>query len=404
MAATLLFVNGQTSERIVRDAARLGHALGHPVTVSARWGELAIRVGAGPSSGLQLIPASPFGVDMGKVAAVSEVIDRLCSGALAPEQAREALTAAARTPASSTLRFAVMAGAGAAALGVIFGAAHLVTLALIAASAGLGGLLRRSLSHVSANPFVQPFAAALLAGLIGGLAARFGLSSSQRLIAVCPCMVLVPGPHLLNGAIDLARGRIPLGTARLAFAVLIVADICVGLLGGLDLTGVMLPAAEAAKSALLPADILSAGIAVAAYGSFFSMPWRTLPAPVAIGMLAHASRWFLIAMAGADAAEGAFAACLLAGALASIAADRLRLPFAGMGFASVVSLIPGVLLFRMAGGLLELINSPASAPPNLQTSVIADGAGASVILLAMTLGLIAPRMLLQRLSRLDRVG
>ena len=35
-------------------------------------------------------------------------------------------------------------------------------------------------------------------------------------------------------------------------------------------------------------------------------------------------------------------------------ADYLRLPFAGLAFASVVSLIPGVFLFRMAGGMVEL--------------------------------------------------
>ena len=38
------------------------------------------------------------------------------------------------------------------------------------------------------------------------------------LIAVCPCMVLVPGPHILNGAIDLMRTRVALGIARLGYA------------------------------------------------------------------------------------------------------------------------------------------------------------------------------------------
>jgi hypothetical protein len=34
---------------------------------------------------------------------------------------------------------------------------------------------------------------------------RLQLVSTPYLVAVCPCMVLVPGPHFLNGAIDLAR-------------------------------------------------------------------------------------------------------------------------------------------------------------------------------------------------------
>jgi hypothetical protein len=39
-------------------------------------------------------------------------------------------------------------------------------------------------------------------------------------------MVLVPGPHILNGAIDLARTRIALGIARLTYASVIVLLIC----------------------------------------------------------------------------------------------------------------------------------------------------------------------------------
>jgi hypothetical protein len=64
---------------------------------------------------------------------------------------------------------------------------------------------------ISANPFIQSFCAALLAGAVGAVVVDLQLSTMKRRVAVCPCMVLVPGPHLLNGAIDLARARIALG-------------------------------------------------------------------------------------------------------------------------------------------------------------------------------------------------
>jgi uncharacterized membrane protein YjjP (DUF1212 family) len=50
-------------------------------------------------------------------------------------------------------------------------------------------------------------------------------------------MVLVPGPHVLNGAIDLACTRISIGIARLTYAALIVLMICAGLLAGLNVGG-----------------------------------------------------------------------------------------------------------------------------------------------------------------------
>ena len=82
------------------------------------------------------------------------------------------------------------------ALALIFGVSHFVAAALIFMTAGAGAILRRGLGALSANPFVQPFCAALLAGLIGGIAVRYDLSSSLRLIADCPCMISVSYTHL----------------------------------------------------------------------------------------------------------------------------------------------------------------------------------------------------------------
>jgi uncharacterized membrane protein YjjP (DUF1212 family) len=65
-------------------------------------------------------------------------------------------------------------------------------------------------------------AAALVAGIIGAVVVDLHLSAAQQLVAVCPCMVLVPGPHLLNGALDLARTEISLGVARISYASVMV--------------------------------------------------------------------------------------------------------------------------------------------------------------------------------------
>ena len=85
-------------------------------------------------------------------------------------------------------------------------------------------------------------------------------------------MVLVPGPHLLNGAIDLARARIALGASRILYACLIILMICTGLLAGLALGGVSLPVSGPSFLVPLLYDVIAAGIAVAAYGTFFAMP------------------------------------------------------------------------------------------------------------------------------------
>jgi uncharacterized membrane protein YjjP (DUF1212 family) len=372
--------------------------LGLRVGVLLEWDRIVIRAGARGA----VAAVRPIGVNIDKVTATLAVVDSVCDDRMPRGDIGATFAEIEARPPVSLLRFVIMAAAGAAALGVIFGAKHLTGLVVIAISAGLGAALRRAVGRFTDNPFAQPLCAALLAGAIGGIAFRFDVSPQQYLLAVCPCMVLVPGPHLLNGAIDLARARIALGLARTVYVCLIILMICTGLLVGLALGGTMLPASVAsAPPAPLLYDVIAAGVAVMAYAAFFSMPWRTVPLPVATGMLAHAARWVVIAVLGQSVEAGALVACLIAGTIAAPLSDRMRLPFAGVAFASVVSLIPGVFLFRMAGGVVGLIGQGANASPALLAATVADGATAFLIMLAMAFGLLLPKMIYERVRAVD---
>ena len=398
-AAVLLFENGQTTERTIDDARRLAKSLGFGADVFLRWGELIIRLTGDAAVQERVIAAAPTSVDMGKVAATLDVIDQLTRGDMDAPAAQSALRAVTQRRSVSDTHFAVFAAAGAVALGVIFGVIHAFAVVVIALSAGLGGYLRRWLARKSHNPLLQPFCAALLAGAVAALALYLRPGEPQRLVAVCPCMVLVPGPHILNGALDLARSRIPLGAARIGYAGLIVLLICSGLLLGLSLGGITLPVSGPSVPVPLGFDVLAAGVAVAAYGTFFAMPARMLPLPILVGMLAHGARWAAISVAGASVELAALLACLIVGVVITPLADRMRMPFAAVAFASVVALIPGVYIFHMAEGFVQLIETGAATSPGVVSATLADGGTALLIMLAMAFGLILPKVCFERFCR-----
>ena len=399
--ARVPFINGESTHQILSAAERLSNCLGFRATIFPHWGELEVQTEDTDGKFISAIEAAPSGVDMDRVASTSRTIEELCNGRLAPANAMEAITRIAEAAPVSRWLFTLAAAVGAVALAVLFGVRHLPAAALIFASAAAGAILRRTLARYSTNIFLQPFSAALVAGIVGALAVRYELSSSLRLVAVCPCMVLVPGPHFLNGMLDLIRGRIDLGAARLMYAVLVVVAISTGLLLGLALLGVSLPVDPAGRAVPLWHDVIAAGVAVACYSIFFSSPLKMLPWPVAVGTVAHALRWVVLTALGASAATGAFVACLIVGLIITPVSRRWSMPFAAIGFASVVSMMPGAFMFRMASGLVQLTSS-SQRTWELMGATLADGSVAILIILAMSFGLIVPKLIIDYVSEVKK--
>jgi len=144
ISTAILCVNGQTTQRIIEDAALVGSALGYRISVFPSWNQFIITLDsqtdavtderhpqACPTPMIEVLDVMPVGVDMNKVSRTSRTLDQLCTGALSVEQALEQLEQIAKLPPASTLRFTLMAGVGAAALAMIFGVVEPLTLLII---------------------------------------------------------------------------------------------------------------------------------------------------------------------------------------------------------------------------------------------------------------------------------
>ena len=395
--ATGLFSNGQSSREIIRINHLLSRALDQPAILHMRWGELLLEADAPDGSNvIRTSQAMPASVNMSVVVALTNACTEAGKGRLEIEEAERLLVIEGGEPAPLLL-FVGACIAGACALSITIGGVHLPALGCITLSAGFGGFFRRYLGHLGLSNVVQVFAAALLAGAVGCLAVHFRIDGGLRLIAICPCMILVPGPHLINGCLELFALRIPLGISRIAYAGLIILGICAGLLLGLSFGKDSLLVQSPANYDTFWADVAAAGLAAGCYGIYFSMPLRMLMWPVLTGMVAHAIHWKAIADFDAGPASSAALAGIAAGLALLPLSRRLKLPFAAVGFASVVSLIPGTFIFRFCSGIVQIEAHAAGTATTMIAGTLADAVAAVMVLLAIVLGLSLPAHLLDHL-------
>lgn len=205
-------------------------------------------------------------------------------------------------------------------------------------------------------------------------------------------MILLPGPHLLNGALDLIAYRLPLGIARLGFAALAMAALSTGLLTGLAAGGLTFPLTLPSAPVSLWIDVLAGGVAAGCYAISYATPLRIVAWPAVIGAAAHSVHWFMVTRLGAAPAAAATVASLLVGVVMVPVARRHHLPFAGVAFASVVSMLPGAFIFALSSGLLAVAR-PGRAGAVLVDDVVANAATTLLVIAGLTLGLAVPKAL-----------
>jgi uncharacterized membrane protein YjjB (DUF3815 family) len=94
---------------------------------------------------------------------------------------------------------------------------------------------------------------------------------------------------------------------------------------------------------------------------------------------------------GFSVAVGALVASFAIGMILIPVARRRRLPFAAIGFVAVVPMIPGAYLFTMASGLVQIARG-LNVTLELIGAIITSGTIAMLIVLAICLGLIIPKL------------
>src|SRR5262249_22737922 len=162
---------------------------------------------------------------------------------------------------------------------------------------GLGLLARQELGRRRFSLLALPLTAALIGAVLGGLAIRLGWTRSPELVLIVPALMLVPGPHLINGLLDLIDNYLPMRLSRFRLAGGILLASALGVVLGVELT---LPSAYFAEQSAgadhlnLVSDVVLAGLVTCGFAVFYNTAWRQLWMAAVGGMAAHGLRFLAL--------------------------------------------------------------------------------------------------------------
>jgi uncharacterized membrane protein YjjP (DUF1212 family) len=107
--------------------------------------------------------------------------------------------------------------------------------AVVVVASGVAMYLRLLVLRLHFNPVVSFFVAAFAATSLAGLSEIWRLGDTPGIALASCVLLLVPGFPLINGVSDMVKGFTSTGIARLAYALLLSAAACTGMLLAMSL-------------------------------------------------------------------------------------------------------------------------------------------------------------------------
>jgi uncharacterized membrane protein YjjP (DUF1212 family) len=337
-----------------------------------------------------LIRAAPAATNLGKLARLDRVVEKVLAGELDVERGIEALNDAvspqpARPALASVVGYAIASACSARVLGG--GMREILTAGGIGATIGIVSAL--AAHRTTLQRLFEPIAA-FLAAILLALAARATGGMSATITTLASLIVLMPGMTLTNAITELTTQHLAAGTSRLMSALMVFLAMGFGVALGSQLVRVTLGSVPTAEPAPLPTWTIWLAVVLVS---------------VSFGILLQAIRsdfgWILLACLVGFAASrysanllgpelGMFVGAFAVGILASAVSRWSDHPAAIIEVPGTLILVPGSIGFRSITAMLE--NQVVSG---LETAF-------RVLLIAMSLvaGLLVANLVMPRPRRL----
>lgn len=386
LSARLLLEYNVRSKTLERRTEALARRLGVNAQTVAGYREVILITADGRSFYAQ---APELRINVAVRAAAEHVIDELSQGRIGLDEATRTLeTLEQSTPRHRRWVVAALFALAASAIAWLLRADWGAIIASGVSSA-VGLIARQELARRSVILFAQPFAAGLIGAALGGLAIRLGWTATPGFCLIVPALMVVPGPHLINGAYDILENHVQIGVSLLVLSLGLLSATALGVvLGGWLVVGpaVLSTAPSDAMHLTLLLDVTLAGVAACGFGTFYNAPWRFLWVSMVCGMAGHGVRYLSLDYLGIEMST--LFACVTIGLIAGAAADRLRIPFSSLAFAGAVPMMPGVFIYQSFGGAMRLSVTGAAADPAVAAATLGLFLKSVFVVGAMALGLL----------------
>jgi uncharacterized membrane protein YjjP (DUF1212 family) len=387
-AGRLLLEYNESTGEIQRALTAASRALTQEAcNVAVAYGGVAVSLGC---DGPLLLPVRELRYNMALQARVHAILEQVRRGELEPATAlAELRRAEAETPRQSRWLAVVWLAVAAAGLAGLLGADAGAT-AVAGLATGLGLVARQELGRRHFALLMLPIAAAFIGAVLGGLAIRLDWTGTPGLVLIVPSLMLVPGPHFLNGLLDLIDNHVPMSIARLTLAAGIVLASALGIVLGIELTLWGPLAAEpdvTADHLNLFLDMFLAGIVTCGFAVFYNTPWVQVAMGALGGMVGHGLR-FLALEAGWTLEAATLLGGLAVGVVSAWIARSSRTPLAVIAFAGAVTMMPGLQIYRALAGALQLARLKNATELPAIAGTLGDAGQACLAVSALALGLI----------------
>jgi uncharacterized membrane protein YjjP (DUF1212 family) len=397
IAARLMLEYNESTGKIYRTISATARALGiAKCALSVSYGEVV--VGLDNDSPL-LMRVEELRYNAALLARVHSILNDVRSRKLDPSAALANLQQAeAETPRLPGWLTVLLLGLAAASLAALMGAdGGAILVAGVTTSLGL--VARKELGRRKWSLLTLPLVAGFLGAALGGLAIRLGWTATPALALIVPSLMLVPGPHLINGLLDLIDNYMLMSLARLALASSILIAVALGILLGIELT---LPNPPAVAESIntdhlnLAIDMLLAGVVAVGFAAFYNTAPGHLAFATAGGIAGHGCRFLALEM-GCGMIMATFLGGMAVGAVSAWVVRSYKVPFAVMAFAGAVTMMPGLQMYRAISGFLKLARmQEAEMIPPLE-STLAYAFQSCLVVIALSIGLVFASRAIQQL-------